>query len=184
MDVAFVIDESGSIKSKDFTKMKTFVQSIVKELDVSQTKTQVALMTFSDPATIRFTFKNGRSKSKVLSLINGVRQRRGGTNTDIALRVLVNLMSSRNGGRSGVQKIAILMTDGKSRSYTHTKKYAALARAKGITLIAVGIGNYRRSELNAIAKDPDSKHVFTTTSFAGLAHLKMKITRATCTGML
>ena len=162
--------------------MKTFVLSIVKELDVGLTRTQVALMSFSNHATTRFTFKQGRSKSSILRHIHGIRQKKGGTYTDRALKALPNLMSFRNGGRAGVRKIAILMTDGKSRSLTYTKKYAAAARAKGITLIAVGIARYRRSELNAIATNPDSKHVFTTTNFAGLVHLKKKITKATCIG--
>ena len=51
-----------------------------------------------------------------------------------------NLFSSNNGARSGVQKLAILLTDGQSTYHDGTLKEAELAKDAGITIIAVGIG--------------------------------------------
>ncbi len=59
MDLAIVIDNSGSIKNestqshanKNYDNLKNFVKSLVDILDVSDTATKVGIVRFSDVAT-------------------------------------------------------------------------------------------------------------------------------------
>jgi hypothetical protein len=53
-----------------------------------------------------------------------------------------NIFSSSNGARSGVRKLAILLTDGRSTYRTGTLKEAKLAKDAGITILAIGVGKY------------------------------------------
>ena len=46
MDLIFVLDNSGSIGSTDFSTLKTFVSELVGTLDVSSSRTRVGLLIF------------------------------------------------------------------------------------------------------------------------------------------
>lgn len=46
-------------------------------------------------------------------------------------------------------------------------------------MVAVGVGNYKQSELELIATDP-AKHVLTTTDFSKLVTLVKQLRKQTC----
>ena len=65
------------------------------------------------------------------------------------------------GNRPGVPDIAIVVTDGKSSSSSATAAEAKKLRDAGVTVLAIGVGRgISKPELNSIATDPDSTHVF------------------------
>ena len=91
------------------------------------------------------------------------------------------MFTSGNGDRSGVPNIGVVITDGRSNSATLTASEAANARNAGITLFAIGIGsNIPETELNAIATDPDSDHVFMVSGFSALSSIMSSFQAQAC----
>ena len=91
------------------------------------------------------------------------------------------MFTSANGDRSNVPNIGIVMTDGTSNDYTLTANEAANARNAGIRLFSIGIGSgIPLGELNEIATDPDSDHVFAVTGFSGLTAIKNSVKAQAC----
>ena len=74
------------------------------------------------------------------------------------------MFTQSNGDRIGDPNYAIVITDGRSNvNQGRTIPSANEARRRGITMLAVGIGEngkVDRAELNGIADDPDIQHAF------------------------
>ena len=59
MDLAFIIDNSGSIRDKNkdgdnYDRLKEFLANLVDQLDVGMDRTRVAAVRFSDVAELEF----------------------------------------------------------------------------------------------------------------------------------
>ena len=64
-----------------------------------------------------------------------------------------------------------------------TSSEAAKLRAAGVTVFSIGVGSgAKMSELNAMATNPDSSHVFTVTNFNSLSTIKGTLAQKTCEG--
>lgn len=93
------------------------------------------------------------------------------------------MFNAANGDRPGVPNIGIIITDGQSNSPDQTRDQAQQVRNAGITLFSVGIGRgVSIPELNAMATDPDSTHVFTVDDFSKLSQIKALFQQQTCDG--
>ena len=90
------------------------------------------------------------------------------------------MFTTSNGGRNDIPDVGIIITDGASWSYSATATAASAARAANITLFSIGVGT-GVLELNAIASDPDSDHVFTVASFSGLSSIESSFQTQACT---
>ena len=78
-----------------------------------------------------------------------------------------------------------LVYTGQSTDTQATASEAAKLRAQGVTIFSVGVGTgFTRTELNAIATDPDKRHVFTVSSYNALDTIKATLAQRTCEGML
>ena len=73
-----------------------------------------------------------------------------------------------------------VFTDGASSSEADTASSAKLLHQNNITVFAVGIGNAKQSELDAIASD--KKYVYTYTDFSMLDQIKDSFAREACEG--
>lgn len=89
-----------------------------------------------------------------------------------------------SGSRSGVPKIGIIMTDGKSNSKVETLSAAKDSKSEGILLFSIGIGSSTDSaELRGIANDPDSDFYFTVNDFKALKSIESSLASKACTSM-
>ena len=79
-------------------------------------------------------------------------------------------------------KIAIVLTDGASNSFTDTVQQAALLKQAGVTVFAIGVGNANQRELDEIASEPISEHKFVVNDFNALTHINGSLKEATCDG--
>lgn len=81
-----------------------------------------------------------------------------------------------------IPKVTVLLTDG----YSNGRSVAGPAkqlRDKGVNIFSVGVGhNVNPSELDTIATDPDSTHVFRLNSFNDLAGWVDKLSAVSCDG--
>ncbi|XP_056325036.1 integrin alpha-M-like [Danio aesculapii] len=180
IDIAFLLDGSGSVGINDFTVMKGFVTKVIRRF--TERDAQFAIAQYSNDCEIHYNFNDlklddGTWESKVAN----IPYRWGGTYTAKAIQKLVNDLFTPNGGsRPSAKKILVVITDGESHDRDSLKYVASQAEAKSIVRFAIGVGNafnnyYAKEELNTIASDPDSDYVFQVTDFNALNNILQKL---------
>ncbi|CAH1791712.1 unnamed protein product [Owenia fusiformis] len=181
-DVVFLVDSSNSIWPEDFETVKEFLKGLAAEFQIGPTKTQIGLATFTDRTRRWFDLNTFKTKFTINQAINSVRQLQGDTGTHIAIKYMRKRMfSKRNSGGRKVDKIAIVITDGKSRFPHKTIKEARLARKAGIFMFAIGVGqDVSNQELNAIASEPSENFVFKVYNFRALDKIRELLAIKAC----
>ncbi|XP_025091100.1 uncharacterized protein LOC112562218 [Pomacea canaliculata] len=177
MDVAFIHDSSSSVNEKDFGLSLNWTASFAESMNVPYT-TKLSLTTFDSSTTVRFLFDDYSTKAQVVSAIKRIVRTYGGTNTAKALNTVRTSVFPM--ARNESRHVAVLITDGQSDSFTETVAAANLLKESGVVVFALGIGNYRLSELQAIASQPVCSHVFTLTDFSLINSIIYEIKRSTC----
>ena len=151
------MDRSGSVGSGNYQLMKQFVHDIVDEFNIGPDNTQVGVISYASSALVEFYLNAYHDKSALLTAINNLVFTGGWTDTGGAIDLLrTQGFTAANGGRpqsEAVPRVAVVITDGVSNSYSATVNAATLAHNEGIIMFAVGIGGYNLNELNAIASD-------------------------------
>lgn len=156
VDVAFLVDSSGSIRFRDYRKMKTFVSKMVEKFKISPAGSRAAVVQYSTEATTVIRFGVYTNSQAFERAVQGLRHERGYTRIDLALtRAYYDLFSARVNARFLVPKIAFVLTDGeqtKRFSYTPLDEASQRLKDVGVLLIAIGIGkSVKREELEQIA---------------------------------
>ena len=106
VDIAFVIDSSGSIGRKNWEKMKRFLKALVSKLDVRRSATHIAAVAYSNNAVVVTRFNDIQSTIEVNRKLDGMRWQRGFTYTDKALLLADrDLFQTANGMRSRAPKV-------------------------------------------------------------------------------
>ena len=107
VDIAFVIDSSGSVGRRDWERMKRFVKSIVSKLDVSSSATRIAAVAYSTNPEVVMLFRNFQGTDEVNRLLDRMRWQRGLTYTDRGLLFADSrLFQLSNGMRQNVRKVS------------------------------------------------------------------------------
>ena len=187
IDIYFVLDESGSVGSNNYQLTKQFVYDTVNEFDIGPEETQVGVISYSSSVVARFYLNTYHDKATLLTAINNLSYANGGgTNTASGIDLLHQQgFTSTNGGRpqsQAIPRVAVVITDGQSDSYSATVTAAQNAHDDEITIFSVGVGsNVNTNELDAIASDPS--YVFTLTGFdtSQFEALETTITNEACT---
>ncbi|XP_077616431.1 integrin alpha-X [Crocuta crocuta] len=179
-DIVLLIDGSGSISPRDFSKMLNFVKAVMSQFQ--RPSTQFSLMQFSRDVRVHFTFKDFIHSSNPLGLVDSVVQLKGLTYTATAIQMVTNqLLSASNGARKDASKILIVITDGrKEGDPLGYEDVIPRAEDAGIIRYAVGVGlafqqPYSWKELNAIASKPSHEHIFTVENFDALRDIQNKL---------
>ncbi|WAR12942.1 CO6A6-like protein, partial [Mya arenaria] len=183
-DIMFLLDSSGSVGSPNFQTMKGFVHDMMNSFNIGPNAVQVGVDTFQTSVKAEFYMNTYQDRTSVQQAINNIAYHSGLTHTGEALRFMhTDSFSAAHGDRANVPNIAIVVTDGQSNNPTLTAAEAKAARDAGITILAIGVGHgVERSELNEIASDPDSTHVFTADSFSALSSLNALLSTKACEG--
>lgn len=105
-DYAFVIDGSGSIHPRDFTKLKKFVKDVVEYLLIGPEETHVGLIEYSTTASLQLPFNELYDSDSIKRRVDRVEHKRGLTRIDLALRVASEQLFTTQGGmRSNARKV-------------------------------------------------------------------------------
>ena len=122
LDIVFVLDESGSIGSTEFTQMKTFLSKLVGRLDIDSGSTRVGLVTYATTVRTRFNLNAYTTVASVQSAISRLTYSGGSTNTAAALaHVRTSALTSATGDRINVPNVVVLFTDGRSSNTSATQ---------------------------------------------------------------
>ena len=160
MDVAFILDMSGSVDTV-YNSSINFIKHVIYGLPVRADRARVALVSYSNNAKVEFHLNTYRSKQGILNALS-FRAAGGKTNTQEAIRMTYNeIFSSGRGDRSGVDNIAIVVSDGNSNVRSErTQDEAKVARQRHIEMYVAAVSDsVNMGEVNGMASDPDSTHV-------------------------
>lgn len=156
--------------------------NLVDSFDVAPDKTRVAVVRFSDRPTTEFNLARYRTLEDVKRAARNIRYLGGNTMTGDAISYTTsNIFTERNGARPvarGIQRVAILLTDGRSQDYVLEPARAA-AKA-GIRMFAVGIGEALKVELEEIAAEPKNAHIFHVTDFNAIDKIRGRLRKRLC----
>ena len=143
MDVGFILDSSGSLR-REYSKEKDFLKALAATFGVSSDDSRAGVVTFSYDAEHSIKLKD---HSDILSFNNAVDKiflMGSTTRIDKALRLAQKeLFSLSNGGRPGIPKLLVLLTDGSQTPGADVEEPAQIAneiRKSGIRLLVIGIG--------------------------------------------
>ncbi|KAK2561274.1 Collagen alpha-6(VI) chain [Acropora cervicornis] len=185
VDMAFVIDSSGSVGRKNWERMKRFVKVFVSKFDVGSSTAHVAAIAYSSYPEIILQFRNYQGTDEVNRRLDRMRWQRGYTYTDKALGLADSqLFQTSTGMRQGVGKLAVVITDGrqtKTGPYTKLSVASQGIKNKGVIVYAVGVGSgVYKAELEEIASTPDK--VFISSTFEDLQKISSELTSRMCEG--
>ena len=120
-DIFFVLDVSGSVTG-DFNKVVEFEREFVNNVTViGPNHNRIGTVVFNDTATTLFNLNTYENKSEILRALSNLSHDDTGGTTNIVdgLCHLIHGFSEDNGARpvsSGVMRIVIVITDGRSNS--------------------------------------------------------------------
>nr|KAG5705795.1 hypothetical protein BaRGS_027454 [Batillaria attramentaria] len=183
MDLAFILDSSGSVSRSDFLLMLRFAADIVDVMDVSNDVVRVADIVYASSVRVEFDFNDYTSKDDLRKRILATYYLGGGTATSLGLNKASEILfstSSSVGARSDAKKVAVLVTDGRSNSFSQTVAASTALKKRGATVFAIGVGNYNLKELQDVASDPICSRVFTLPHFSVIQSILTEIQTSAC----
>ena len=90
VDLAFIVDSSGSISTTNWIRMKEFLKSVVNEFNVADKWTHVAVIAYSTNPKVVLRFNDLKGSALTAAAVNtridGMKHQRGLTFIDKALR--------------------------------------------------------------------------------------------------
>ena len=163
--VLFLIDTSGSIRRSRFCRVNCAIANLVTWFCKP---VSFAVMTFSDSFHKEFCFDaysnecSGRLSAK--TAIKNIGYRDGLTFTGRAIKCAFREMIDGDCGFSGSYDCLtiVIVTDGNSNGPSDTCAVARRYRDMhpGVKMYSIGIGNVDRQELECLASEPSSQHLF------------------------
>uniref|UniRef100_A0A3Q4H3B2 Collagen, type XXVIII, alpha 2a n=1 Tax=Neolamprologus brichardi TaxID=32507 RepID=A0A3Q4H3B2_NEOBR len=187
MELVFVIDSSESVGPENFEIIKDFVTRLVDRTTVGRNATRIGLVLYSLDVHLQFNLARYISKQDIKQAIRKMLYMGEGTYTGTAIRKVTQ--EAFFSARPGVRKVAIVITDGQTDKREPVKLDVAVreAHAANIEMYALGIVNSSDptqaeflQELNLIASDPDSEHVYLIDDFNTLTALESKLVSQFC----
>jgi hypothetical protein len=182
LDIAFILDASGSLSATNFDQSKLFASEIVDSFKVGPDGVRVATLTFDSSVAKQFGFNKYTTTNDVKQAILAITQSGSGTATDLALIYAANqLFTVAGGSRPNAAKVAVIITDGVSRNTTLTAEAAKLLKAQNVEVYAFGVGQaLYRPELISMASDPMCTHVKVLKDYTQLVSLLSEMARRSC----
>ncbi|XP_067326670.1 collagen alpha-6(VI) chain-like [Anolis sagrei] len=177
-DLVFLIDGSNSISDSDFTKMKNFLQDVVRPFDTGH-NVQVGIAQYSDRYREEFSLSMFSHKLELETQIGRIRQMEGlQTYIGAALDSVKDFFTPEGGSRvnENIQQILLVITDG--RSHDKVVKASEDLRKKGVDIYAIGVGRIDHLQLSQIAGSTDRK--YTVDNFSELKVIKKRLVDDIC----
>ena len=175
LDLAFLIDGSGSVGRANFRRCLSFIQNVIRGFRISPRFTRIAAEVYSSTPRRTFPFARYRSAYQVLKAVGSIKYPRGGTNTGKALWDVLRYLFR---GRTKRKRVLVVLTDG--RSQDHVLKPAQALKRASVEVFSVGVGKgFSITQLNQMATD--RSHVLTV-DFRNLNSIIRAIKKKACKG--
>ena len=180
VDLAFIVDSSGSVGSTNYLKEKHFIKQLARSFGVAPGQSRAALVLYSNSASVKAAFDQYPTLEEFHRSVDDLPYERGFTRIDLALEKASQEVFPQ--ARKGVPKIAILITDGKQTKTADSKGLREASeplRRAGVRVLAVGVGSGVDSdELRLVTESDDD--VVVAQSFPDLLVQTRNLTSRAC----
>ena len=143
MDVGFILDSSGSLRN-DYQREKDFLKALAGSFGVSADGSRAGVVTFSYNAEHSIKMSDHTEVGSFSDAVDRIPLMGSTTRIDKALRLSQReLFSPSNGGRPGIPKLLVLLTDGSQTQDADAVDPGDIAdemRRDGIRILVIGIG--------------------------------------------
>ncbi|KAI6645822.1 protocadherin Fat 4-like [Oopsacas minuta] len=185
IDLTFMLDTSGSVGRRNHEQALKFIYDVVGYFNIGYNATQVALIPFATYVHSYFFFSSFTDKASLQARILSIPYSRGWTNTWKGLYVAEYYVYTQTYGvrpiLSGVPRVVIILTDGKSNG-RDPLPYAESLKDADVTVFSVGIGSgIDEEELRQFASDPVDDHVILIDSYPDIEDFVNRLSAYTCT---
>ena len=150
-------------------------------MDIGLQRSLVGVILFSNNANIEFSVTQHTDEASLLTAVDNLPYRGGGTNTAAAIDLLHT--AGQPGGalnlRNGFTHVAMLITDGRSSSQQATLTAASALHSSNIydQVYAIGVSGADATELNGIASDLSLVFFTSTFDSDSVAALEQSVTQ-------
>jgi collagen type VI alpha len=183
IDIAFVIDASGSIRNERFPKVIDFIVDLIDQLQISSQDTRIAAVSYSDNYAHQFHLNSYTTKQDVQLAMRRIPFIGGRTNTASGLKYMKDqLFTAANGDRADAPNYAFVLSDGNSNiAMDDTIPTAVQARNLGITIITFAVGtDVNTFELRNIASEPYDRTIHAIKSWRDFPTILTPMINAVC----
>ncbi|XP_044032694.1 collagen alpha-1(XXI) chain [Siniperca chuatsi] len=179
-DLVYIVDGSWSVGFSDFDTAKQWLINITSQFDISSHYTQVAVIQYSDTPRLEIPLGKHQGGAELIQAIRSIAYLGGNTQTGRAVKFAVDhVFSSSQRARQVKNRIAVVVTDGKSQD--DVVDASMEARAQGITVFAVGVGSeITTSELVSIANKPSSTYVLYAEDYTTIDRIRDSMEQKLC----
>ncbi|KAL3060006.1 hypothetical protein OYC64_014577 [Pagothenia borchgrevinki] len=186
LELIFVIDSSESVGPDNFNLVKDFVNSLIDRASVSRDTTRVGVVVYSHINMVVVSLRQEATRDEIKSAVRSMTYLGEGTFTGSAIKQANQVFK---GARAGVRKMAIIITDGQADKRDKVSLKSAVSEAHGsdIEMFVIGLVNESdplyeefKKEINLMASDPDSNHVYLINEFKTLHALERELLSQIC----
>ena len=176
------------IHRERFSSLQDFAMLIVEQLDVSPTKTRVAVVYWATQAALAFNLNSYTNKHDVQQAIKlETRFTGGGSNISDALEIIRQaVFTPQNGDRPNAKNIVLLIANGPSTlEKPRTIPEAIQLRLAGVQLIPVALEAHMNSsiEMWSMASNPKLSNLLKISFFKELPNEVPIVLNAMCNGV-
>jgi len=179
VDIALLIDGSGSISSSDFRLMKEFATLVTRNVTISAQTANMAIVQFSSQSRVEIGLSD--DANAITTAISSMVQMNSGTNMDSGLDTAYATLKKSTRSTS---KVLIMFTDGEPDRGNNPVAHAKTIKDAGVEIYTVGVGSGVNPKiLKDIASDdknPLQPHYIQADSFTKLVELLSNIVAAMC----
>ena len=179
IDIGIVLDSSSSV-GNNWPTLKAFVKDYIKSLNVGQSAIHVGLVRFSSTAKVEFYLSAHYTQDELSQAIDNIQFDGQSSNLAIGIQMLrQEIFKAVDGDRGNVINVGVIIADGNPDNPSEAVRQANLAKAAGITLVAVGVTTeISTSLLEQIASD--SSKVLRAETFGALGSIVEPLANKSC----
>ena len=172
--IVFIIyagDEVDRYQKGNFKKQVAFVIGVTKCLHANKNDTKVGVVTYADAPYLRQDHNSNSSQADLENALENLNMSGKGRHLGKALQLTKASLFNHSNGNSHYSghNVVVIITDDASDDDFAVPSFAL--RQHNVTIFSVGVGRYRRGQLNEMASEPNSRHVFAADDYDGLGPL-------------
>jgi hypothetical protein len=143
IDIGFILDGSETLGKDGFEEVKKFVTNTIDSYTISRKGTHIGIVEVSENARVVIPFDKTFDAEELKRLVNETEpSNKKARNVDIAFELAKKkLFSEKGGSRSGVPRVVIFVTSGKSTGRTPMKNAVEPFRNDGVRVYVIAVGN-------------------------------------------
>ncbi|CAD7690447.1 unnamed protein product [Nyctereutes procyonoides] len=187
LELIFVIDSSESVGLENFEIIKSLVKTLSDQVALDLATARIGIINYSHKVEKVAHLTQFSNKDDFKLAVDNMQYLGEGTYTATALHEANHMFEA---ARPGVKKVALVITDGQTDSRDEKNLTEVVKRASDINVEIFVIGVVKKNdpnfemfhkEMNLIATDPDSEHVYQFDDFITLQDtLKQKLFKKKC----